>query len=201
MLFQAQPCVSVYLLCVPAEPPRPDILCLPISCKFEFDLVGWSPGGLLAAFEIVTGSERSLMHGAVWSRRGAGRGSGEKTRTKENGKGEEKCGDNKGENPERRGEGLAEPASSGLHPAQCTAEPVSWQGHGTLPGPQWHSQCPGHSRHSQTPSFHFLYQGIYAELSIPSPTVKLPPSRQQRQSRLRPPEQGSDLLVSSSSAI
>ena len=92
---------------MPAEPPRPDILCLPISCKFEFDLVGWSPGGLLAAFEIVTGSERSLMHGAVWSRRGAGRGSGEKTRTKENGKGEEKCGDNKGENPERRGTGRA----------------------------------------------------------------------------------------------
>ena len=61
LLFQAQPCVSVYLLRVPAEPPRPDTLYLHISCKFEFDLAGWSPGGLLAAFETVAGSERSLM--------------------------------------------------------------------------------------------------------------------------------------------
>lgn len=45
------PCVSVYLLCVPAEPRRPHTSCLHISCKFEFDLVGWSPGGLLDAFE------------------------------------------------------------------------------------------------------------------------------------------------------
>lgn len=55
LLFQAQPCVSVYFLCVPAEPLHADTLCLHISCKFEFHLVGWSPGGLLAAFEIVAG--------------------------------------------------------------------------------------------------------------------------------------------------
>jgi len=39
------------------------------------------------------------------------------------------------------------------------------------------------------------------ELSIPSPTAKLPPSRQQRQRRLWPPQPGSDLLISSSSTI
>lgn len=74
-LFQPQPCVSVYLLCVPAEPRRPHTSCLHISCKFEFDLVGWSPRGLLDAFERVAGSERSAVRGDVWSRRAAERGS------------------------------------------------------------------------------------------------------------------------------
>lgn len=55
------------------------------------------------------------------------------------------------------GEGLAEPTSSGLPLAWCTAEPVSWWGHRTLPSGWWHSKCPGHSRHSQTLSFHILY--------------------------------------------
>lgn len=85
---------------MPAEPLRPDTLCLHISCKFEFDLVGWSPGGLLAAFEIVAGSERSLMRGAVWSRRGAGCVCGGR---RPGGKRKEKYGGNKGEHPDRRG--------------------------------------------------------------------------------------------------
>lgn len=82
------------------------------------------------------------------------------------------------------GEGPAEPVSLGLHPAQCNVDPISWQGHGTLRGPQWHSQCPGHRRHEPDPIFPLPLLRMYMELSIPSLTVKLPPFRQQRQSRL-----------------
>lgn len=104
LLFQAQPCVSVYLQCVPAEPRPPHTSCLHISCKFEFDLVGWSPGGLLDAFErVLLGLKRSAVSGDVWSRRGAERGSvGRRAGGKRKGEGDEKGGDNGGI-PESRG--------------------------------------------------------------------------------------------------
>lgn len=99
LLFQALPCVNDCLLCVPAEPPHPQSLCLHLSCKFEFNVAGWSPGGLLAKSETVAGSERSLKHEAVQERSGVcvwwG---GRRPVGAEKGKGEKKCGDNNGEN-------------------------------------------------------------------------------------------------------